>query len=130
MPQWVTEWLPVAPWLVAIIIVIVGIVKLWPYGQKLMRFIDDVAGEPERPGFQSRPGLMERVARIEHEVRTNHGTSLKDAVKRIEVGQEEHRTFTRERFESVGERLDELGDADSALRRDFEMTRNTWEEPK
>ena len=119
MPSWVAERLPGAPWLVASIAVVFGVVKLLPYGQKLVRFIDDVAGEPERPGFQSRPGLMERVARIEHEVRTNHGTSLKDAVKRVESGQEEHRTFTREMFESLEERI-----------RDFETTRNPWEEPK
>ncbi|MFC9084891.1 hypothetical protein [Nocardiopsis dassonvillei] len=54
--------------------------------------LDDLMGEPPRPGHpEGRPGLMERVASLEEsvdevrdEVRHNHGGSLKDAVRRIE----------------------------------------------
>ncbi|WP_144795686.1 hypothetical protein [Microbacterium paludicola] len=76
-----------------------------PLGRKVSHFIDDVAGEPARPGVPARPGLMERVTAIEttqeaqsgvlaehsktlatvnHEVTTNHGSSLKDAVKSVQ----------------------------------------------
>lgn len=69
-----------------------------PFARKVSHFIDDVAGEPERPGVPARPGLMERVTTIEttqeehsktlatvsHEVTTNHGSSLKDSTKRLE----------------------------------------------
>ncbi len=85
------EWLPYL--VTAVIGIIIGaavwIGKIaWPFLHKLSHFVDDVAGEEARPGVPGRPGLMERVGLIEHEVKTNHGTSLKDAVKRIEGVQE------------------------------------------
>ena len=39
--------------------------KAWPVVRKLVVFVNDVTGEPARPGFAGRPGLMERVQRIE-----------------------------------------------------------------
>lgn len=86
------EWLPYLVTAVIGLIVglIVWLVKVaWPFVRKLSHFVDDVAGSPERPGVPKRLGLMERVALIEHEVKTNHGSSLKDAVKRIEVTSKE-----------------------------------------
>lgn len=56
------------------------VVKIWPLLRKLGHFLDDVAGEPARPGVEARPGLMERLARIEHEVFPNSGGSLRDRV--------------------------------------------------
>lgn len=58
--------------------------KLWPLLKKLSDFLDDVAGEPARPGVPARPGLMERVQRIEHELFPNSGKSLRDQTNRIE----------------------------------------------
>lgn len=86
------EWLPYL--VTAVIGLLFGaaawLLKVaWPVVRKLNHFVDDVVGEPDRPGVPGRPGLMERVAHIEHEVKTNHGSSLKDAVKRIEVTSEE-----------------------------------------
>lgn len=83
MPEWL-------PYLIATVIAILlgaagWLVKVaWPFVRKLNHFVDDVAGEVARPGTPARPGLMERVALIEHEVKTNHGSSLKDAVRRVE----------------------------------------------
>lgn len=98
MPDWL-------PYLIATVVGILAaavgwiVKKAWPFLRKITHFFDDLMGEPERPGSPARPGLMERVAVIEHEVRTNHGTSLKDAVKRIETKQREQ-----------GEQLDEQSD--------------------
>lgn len=84
MPEWL-------PYLVTTVIglfiglVVWLVVKVWPFIRKVSHFVDDVAGAPARPGVDKRLGLMERVALIEHEVKTNHGSSLKDAVKRIEA---------------------------------------------
>lgn len=86
------EWLPylVATAFTLVIGAIIWLVKVaWPFVRKLSHFVDDVAGEPDRPGVPGRPGLMVRVAHIEHEVKTNHGSSLKDAVKRVEEKQKE-----------------------------------------
>lgn len=58
--------------------------KLWPLLKKLSDFLDDVAGEPARPGVPARPGLMERVQSIEHELFPNSGKSLRDQTNRME----------------------------------------------
>lgn len=59
--------------------------------KKFIHFLDDYFGEEARPGFEGRPGLQERlkfmeeeIACISFEMRPNHGTSIKDAVGRIE----------------------------------------------
>ncbi|GAA5048138.1 hypothetical protein HNP84_000235 [Thermocatellispora tengchongensis] len=65
---------------------------LWRLFQGIDDFLDDWRGEPPRPGVPARPGVMERLERVEqevvavrHEVTTNDGSSLKDAVKRVET---------------------------------------------
>ena len=57
--------------------------------------LDDWRGEPERPGVPGRPGVMTRLAKIEAELRPNHGSSLRDAVNRIEAA-----------VQRIGERFD------------------------
>ncbi|MEU8362311.1 hypothetical protein AB0C27_40465 [Nonomuraea sp. NPDC048882] len=59
--------------------------RCWLLFQSLDDFLDDWRGQPARPGVEARPGVLERLAVIEHEVVTNDGSSLKDAVKRIEA---------------------------------------------
>jgi len=76
---------------------------------KLNRLIDDLAGEPPRPGFpEGRPGVLDRLASIEGsqsagvdrlaamekrltavevQLRPNGGSTLRDAVDRIEQSQ-------------------------------------------
>ncbi len=59
--------------------------------KRFIHFLDDYFGEEERPGFPGRPGMQERLRMIELEIecisfemKPNHGTSIKDAVGRIE----------------------------------------------
>lgn len=113
MPSWISDLILLAPWAAAILALAWLAWKVWPVARKISHFIDDVAGEPARPGFDARPGLMERLATVEgkqddqtarlqsveqkqddlngrvavvqHEVTTNHGSSLKDSVKRLEA---------------------------------------------
>lgn len=93
MPDWL-------PYLIATVVGILAaaigwiIKKAWPFLRKVTHFFDDLMGEPERPGVPERPGIMSRLETIEgrlggveHEVKTNHGSSLKDAVKRVEQKQ-------------------------------------------
>jgi hypothetical protein len=47
-------------------------------------FMRDWAGEPAAPGRSAVPGVMERLNRIDGELKRNGGTSMKDAVTRIE----------------------------------------------
>lgn len=71
---------------------------LWRWTRGLRRvaqraedFIDDWQGTPQRPGVPARPGVMERLdvmerdlAAVRAEVRPNGGSSLRDAVDRVD----------------------------------------------
>ncbi|MEU6822789.1 hypothetical protein ABZ921_19355 [Streptomyces atriruber] len=54
-------------------------------------FVDDWQGTDARPGVPARPGVMtrlgaieERLARVDHELHPNSGSSLRDAVDRVD----------------------------------------------
>lgn len=59
-------------------------------------FLDDWQGAVARPGVPARAGVMERLGVIEHEVRHNDGSSLKDAVRRVETKLDAHLKEERE----------------------------------
>jgi len=50
----------------------------------LEKFRRDWEGEPGGPGRDPVPGVMERLNRLDGELSNNGGTSLKDAIYRIE----------------------------------------------
>ena len=70
-------------WFVAVSIVIVGfftmIGKAWGSIVKFVKVVDILIDLPEK--LQS---IEDKLHNVEHEVTTNSGTSIKDAVKRIE----------------------------------------------
>lgn len=89
------------------------VTKAWRGFRKMGHFIDDVSGEPARPGTPARPSLMDRLAAVEDavaripvvessvaqvraEVTPNGGGSLKDAVVRIEAVIREHDQLLRD----------------------------------
>lgn len=74
---------------------------LWQVLRALSRLADDLTGEPARNGQEARPGLLDRLkaiedklqrlddferrlAALEAQLRPNGGSSLRDAVDRIE----------------------------------------------
>ena len=63
------------------------LVKVWPALRKFSWFLDDVIGEPARPGVPARPGISERLAALEatsrHHVQNDHSTNLRDDVDGI-----------------------------------------------
>ena len=75
----------------AIGVIGVGIRKTTLLVKRFIHFLDDYFGEEARPGFDGRPGMQERMRIIEqelkcvsYEMRPNSGTSIKDAIARIE----------------------------------------------
>ncbi len=67
-------------WTVFLITAIIGLlIKLWPFISKVVHTIDIIAELPDRLDK-----IETRLMNVEHEVRTNGGSSIKDAVKRIE----------------------------------------------
>lgn len=73
------------------------VTKAWRGLRSVGHLLDDLRGEPARPGVPARPGIMDRLAALEvttavtrAEVTHNGGGSLKDAVVRIERRVNEH----------------------------------------
>jgi hypothetical protein len=67
-------------WTVFLIVgIFAAIVKVWPIISKLVYTIDIIAELPDRLDK-----IENRLKDVEQEVKTNGGSSIKDAVKRIE----------------------------------------------
>ena len=81
----------IAATITALTIIMVGIRKVTVIVKRFIHFLDDYFGEEERPGFPGRPGMQERLRHMEEEMKTisyemkpNSGSSIKDAINRIE----------------------------------------------
>ncbi|WIV32239.1 hypothetical protein QN084_06410 [Paenarthrobacter sp. R1] len=99
IPQWITDLIPVAPWLVAILLVGLFLWRVGPSLRKWGRFLDRINGVPEdkKSGQKEIPGLFERMDRqdelletIRHELFPNSGKSLRDAVDKQHKQLEDH----------------------------------------
>lgn len=64
--------------------------------ESLSKFVRDWEGEDEAPGRDRIPGVMERLNRIDGELKHNSGSSMKDALRRVE-----------KKLERIDERLEE-----------------------
>ena len=107
MKDWIIaeNILTVAAIITAITVLIVAFRKTSKVVKKAVHFFDDYFGEEERPGVERRPGMSERLSKmegclnkvderfstleykienIEKELQPNSGTSLRDAINRIE----------------------------------------------
>jgi hypothetical protein len=62
----------------------------------LNRFTVDWFGEEKSPGRDAVPGVMERLNNIDGELKHNGGSSMKDAIKRVE-----------QKLSEIDERLEE-----------------------
>jgi len=106
VPPWIAELLTVqtAGLVTALMAIGVAVRKAWPFIKKATNFLDDVGGEPARPGVPERPGMMERIGNIEeqldlveekvdqvhNETSPNGGGSMKDTVGRVEKKLTDH----------------------------------------
>jgi peptidoglycan hydrolase CwlO-like protein len=65
------------------------LIGVWTKLQKVMHSLDsfmlDWTGSEERPGRDAVPGVMERLNKIDGELKHNGGSTMKDALKRIEA---------------------------------------------
>jgi hypothetical protein len=74
-------------------------------------FMRDWSGEPAAPGRDAVPGVMERLNKIDGELKHNGGSTMKDAVKRIENKLEQIETRLIQgdsRFKEVESRIEDL----------------------
>jgi len=84
---WAAAW----PYLAAVTGLIGGawaaVRRLAPVVRRVVHLVDDLAGEPARPGVAARPGVMERLAELEvrtAELAPNGGESIKDKINRMD----------------------------------------------
>ena len=86
-------------------------VKKWLNSLEL--FMIDWAGEEARPGRDRVPGVMERLNAIDGELKNNGGSSVKDAVDRIEIkiNEVDERLLSGDKtFNEIADRLKKLED--------------------
>lgn len=69
-------------------------------------FMRDWNGEPAQPGRDAAPGVMDRLNNLDGEFKRNHGSTLKDAVVRIEESIEDPDTGMKQHLAKVDKRLD------------------------
>jgi hypothetical protein len=86
---------------------------VWCKVRNLIDVMDDFSkdwnGEPAKPGRDAVPGVMERLNRIDGELQHNSGSSMKDALKRVETKLtriDERLVEGNKRFERIEQRLD------------------------
>lgn len=92
----------VAGVLVAITAIAVFVKQFLGIVRKTVRFFDDWLGTEEEPGFAERLKYIEKDLKAVHaEVSYNSGSSLKDAVRRIE----EYNKINHSRIEVIEEYL-------------------------
>jgi hypothetical protein len=68
------------------------------------QFHRDWDGEPAMPGRSAVPGVMERLNRIDGELKRNGGSSMKDAINRVEKKLEQ----IDARLDAGNKRFDEI----------------------
>jgi hypothetical protein len=101
-----------AGWMLAALAVIGFIVKVWPFIRKLFALVDALGQLPE---FIARTDT--KIEQIHHEVHFNNGSSVKDAIVRVEKAVNEH----------VMPSLDVLTATDAEIRAELEATQNPKE---
>ena len=77
--QFLMDYGPIIWTIFLIVGILAAIVKVWPVISKLVHTIEIIAELPERLDK-----IELRLKAVEQEVKTNGGSSIKDAVKRIE----------------------------------------------
>jgi hypothetical protein len=63
--------------------------RVHAFMDELDKFMRDWAGEPASPGRSAVPGVMERLNRMDGELKRNGGSSMKDALNRVEQTQKQ-----------------------------------------
>lgn len=77
--QFLTDYGPII-WTVFLFVgILAALIKVWPFISKVVKVIDIISELPARLDK-----IEHRLENVENEVRTNGGSSIKDAVKRIE----------------------------------------------
>lgn len=84
--QFFTDYGPIIWFIFLTVVFVAAIVKVWPFIASVVKTVEIITELPERFDhvYNKLDTLEIRLMSVEHEVKTNGGSSIKDAVKRIE----------------------------------------------
>lgn len=92
-----------------LLLVALGIRKGWRGLKRFIATIDALAELPDKlPQIDKIVEIEKQVSEIHHEIRTNSGTSLKDAVVRIEGDMKKHLEWSHEYVSEQAERMNDF----------------------
>ena len=121
-PDWLkflladTSALQLVFWAVAIIALLTALVRLWPFLKNAVQIVDALV---QLPALAKRVTAMQgQIDSIHHETHTNNGSSIKDALGRVEEGV----SGLHGRMDDVDRQLTSLAREDEALWREIENT--------
>mgnify|MGYP002005741941 FL=1 len=121
-PDWLkflladTSALQLVFWAVAIIALLTALVRLWPFLKNAVQIVDALV---QLPALSKRvAAIQSQIDGIHHETHTNDGSSIKDAVGRVEKGV----SGLHGRMDDVDRQLTSLAREDEALWREIENT--------
>jgi hypothetical protein len=84
--QFLSDYGPIIWFVFLTVVFITAIVKAWPFISNVVKTVDIITGLPmELRYIHDKLDTLEiRIINVENEIKTNGGSSIKDAVKRIE----------------------------------------------
>jgi predicted PurR-regulated permease PerM len=84
--EFLVDYGPVIWFVFLTVVFLAAIVKAWPFISSVVKTVEIITELPERFDhiYNKLDTLEIRLISVEHEVKTNGGSSIKDAVKRIE----------------------------------------------
>lgn len=84
--QFLNDYGPVIWFVFLTVVFLAAIVKAWPFITSVVKTVEIITELPSRFEhiYEKLDTLEIRLMSVEHEVKTNGGSSIKDAVKRIE----------------------------------------------
>jgi hypothetical protein len=84
--QFLNDYGPVIWFVFLTVIFLAALVKAWPFITSVVKTVEIITELPARFEhiYEKLDTLEIRLMSVEHEVKTNGGSSIKDAVKRIE----------------------------------------------
>jgi hypothetical protein len=84
--EFLNDYGPIIWFVFLVIISLAAIVKAWPFIASVVKTVEIITSLPEKFKYvhETLGELQEGLRAVEHEVKTNGGSSIKDAVLRIE----------------------------------------------
>jgi hypothetical protein len=84
--EFLNDYGPIIWFVFLLVISLAAIVKAWPFIAKVVKTVEIISSLPEKFKYvhETLGCLQEGLKAVEHEVKTNGGSSIKDAILRIE----------------------------------------------